>query len=598
MGKLTTKKVEEKGIRILDEYFEDCELVDTCISRNDKEPLWDGNIYLFNSSNQKAEQVYGRVPTQVKTLSKVSEKDCISYSVKKTALNSYKREGGILYFVVLHNNPENRKIYCCYLTPVLIKKYLRAPGTRDSASISLKLFPEDKQLTTEELFQFYYDCKNQTSSADKPIVELKDYFEKSGKRMFSVFAKSPGKIDDFLGHMQTRPMYLYATDDQGNITFPLGDGPVFLHTGHNLEQNVSVNGIPYFHGCTIFSEGDEQVITIGDFFTYRSGSKTQKAKLNIKLSGHSNLNKITYLSFCLALFKNKSFSVGPVEVPCDGINPPNDVVDRMKQELKILTNVRSLFSALHIDGDINIDDLNSNEISNLEAFYKGIVLKEPLTIKKGHENDVRISIGNHVLYLMFCPIGDGKYEVRDFFTNEDVCCLLTENSITTKSSRFTLLNVDQFAEASNFDYSGMISSYETFVKDDEKVAQLANLDMLRMILAFDKTSGKKSKLLEAAEVLNNWFIRTNRFQETPINEINKYQIIKRRRPLTEEEKNIIIELSESDIQEDCKTACCLLLDNQSSADYHFKKIPEENKEFFKSLPIYKFWNNNNIATTT
>jgi len=63
MGKLTTKKVEEKGIRILDEYFEDCELVNTCISRNDKEPLWDGNIYMFNSSNQKAEQVYGRVPT-------------------------------------------------------------------------------------------------------------------------------------------------------------------------------------------------------------------------------------------------------------------------------------------------------------------------------------------------------------------------------------------------------------------------------------------------------------------------------------------------------------------------------------------------------
>ena len=173
--------------------------------------------------------------------------------------------------------------------------------------------------------------------------------------------------------------------------------------------------------------------------------------------------------------------------------------------------------------------------------------------------------------------------------DDDVCCLLNENGHITKSSRFTLLSVEQFVEASNFDYSKMIPSYEQFVGQDEKVAQQANLDMLRMILAYDKTGGEKVKLLDAAEALNNWFIETKRFEESPINEINLLQIIKRRRVLTEEENQRVCEILDGGYSEDYKTACMLLLDNQAGAEYHFAKIPDEQKEFFRSLPIYHFW---------
>ena len=173
--------------------------------------------------------------------------------------------------------------------------------------------------------------------------------------------------------------------------------------------------------------------------------------------------------------------------------------------------------------------------------------------------------------------------------DDDVCCLLTENDVTTKSSRFTLLSVDQYVEVSNSDYSRMISSYEQFVGQDEKVAQQANLDMLRMILAYDKTGGKKTKLLDAAEVLNNWFIETNRFCDLPINELNRLQIIKRRRILSEDENNRVCEILEGGYPEDFKTACMLLLDNQPGAEYHYAKIPEDQKDFFRSLPIYHFW---------
>lgn len=592
MGKMTTKKIDDKGQRILCDYFAECERVDTYIATNDKEPLWDGHLYLFNSSEQKADQLYGRLPAQLKSSSKTSQKSAVTFPVKKSALETYKRDGGIVYFYVLAGNASEKQIYYCLLTPVVIKKYLRAPSNGDKVSITLKQIPTDKGQVTEELFQFFFDCKKQTSSAEKPIVEIQDYFSKSGKRQFTVFAKSAEPVDDVFKHMQRHPLYLYATDDEKNVTFAIGDGPVTLKIGRNIEQDVSVNGVPYFKGCTLFEEEEENVVIIGNFFTLRMGNEQKKPSLNFKLEGHSNLKKITYLSFCLAVIKYQKFSIGKVDIPCEGLNPNADLVKKMQEELKILCQVRSLFNKMHIDGDINLDELDSNAISNLEALYKGIVLNEPLELKQGMEKKVRIEIGHLVLYVMFEAVENGKFLVRDFFMDDDVCCLLQENNVTIKSSRFTLLSVDQFAEASNFDFSLMISSYESFVKDNEKVAQFANWDMLRMIQAYDKTEGKRAKLLDAAESLNNWFIETKRFSELPINEINKLQIIKRRRDLTDDENDRLCSLLESNIQEDSKTACMLLLGNQKGAEHYFRKMTQEQQDFFKTLPVYHFWNNN------
>lgn len=589
MAKKTTKKIEEKGQRILGAYFYDCDRIDTYVATNEKEPIWDGHLYLFNSSEQKADQIYGRIPIQLKSTSKVSTKNTQSFRVRRTALESYKRDGGVIYFYVFNENPEGRQIFYCLLTPVIIKKYLKAPGQKPDIAITLKQVPSDKHLITEELFQFFFDCKKQTSSADKPIVEIQDYFSKGGKREFTVFAKSSEPVEDVFKHMQSHPLYIYATDEDKNVTFAIGDGPVTLKIGRNIDQEVSVNGVPYFEGCTIFEDEDETIVTIGSFFTFKTGNQNKPASINFKFEGQSNLKKIPYLSFCLAVIKYASFNIGKLNIPCVGIEAEPKFVRKIKDELKILSQVRSLFQTMHIDGDIQLDKLKSNEISNLEALYRGIVLKEPLSLKEGMEKKVRIQIDHLAIYVMFDRNKDGTFNVRDFFMDNDVCCLLTENDVTTKTSRFTLLSVDQFAEASNFDYSEMIASYEAFVDSDEKVAQQANLDMLRMILAFDKTNGHKTKLLDAAEALNNWFIETNRFENLPINEINKFQINKRRRSLTEYEKNRICELSESDLAEDCKTACMLLLDNQSGAEYHFKRIPEEQKEFFRALPIYHFW---------
>lgn len=589
MIKKPTRKIENKGVNCIEDYFWDCDLIDTYINTDDREPLWDGNLYLHSSVEQKSTQIYGKIPTQVKSSCKKTAKSTISYSVQKKALESYKRDGGIVYFYVLFNNPIDKQIFYCFLTPVVIKKYLRAPSNGNTISITLNRLSSDKHQVTEDFFQFFSDCKNQTTSADKPIVEIEDYFSKTGKRQFSVFAKSTEPIKDIFKHMQDHPQYLYATDEDKNITFAIGDGPVTVKIGRNVQQEISVNGIPYFKGCTVFEEDDGGVLTIGNFFTYRFGNQTKKDTFTFNFEGHSNLQKIPFISFCLAIIKYGKFNVGSFEIPCKSNDDRSKQIKELESELRVLCNIRSLFSAMHIEGDINIDELSADALSNLDALYKGIVLKKPLELKPGVENMSRISIGPLVLYVVFEPNENGKHYVRDFFMYDEICGVLKQDNTAIKTSRFSLLSAEQFAEASNFDFSTMMASYEEFVKQNEKVAEYANCDMLRMILAYDITEGKKTKLLDAAETLVDWFIKTKRLGDLPINEINKYQILKRRGLLSKEENNRICEILESDVPDDYKVACMLLLDNQSGAEYYFNKLSEEKKEELKDLPIYKFW---------
>ena len=71
--------------------------------------------------------------------------------------------------------------------------------------------------------------------------------------------------------------------------------------------------------------------------------------------------------------------------------------------------------------------------------------------------------------------------------------------------------------------------------------------------------------------------------------INKFQIIKRKRNFTTDEKEMLMEvLNFPEINFDEQTAIHLLLDNKTMAECYFKKMETVQQNFFKSLPISFF----------
>ena len=116
------------------------------INDGDKEPCWDGNIYIHENSRHSKKNIK-RIPTQVKgkAVKTKSVKDKIKYRVKYDDLKAYMMDGGTLFFVVYieKETGEALQIYYADLLPIRIMKILEQ--TQDSYSIDFFSFPSDNK---------------------------------------------------------------------------------------------------------------------------------------------------------------------------------------------------------------------------------------------------------------------------------------------------------------------------------------------------------------------------------------------------------------------------------------------------------------------
>ena len=100
------------------------------INDGDKEPSWDGNIYIYEDKRKKKDGIK-KVPVQVKgeRRKRISPKKAPKFSVEIIDLDNWLNDGGVVLFVVLiDESGENKAIYYSSLLPVLIrhlKKFAR-----------------------------------------------------------------------------------------------------------------------------------------------------------------------------------------------------------------------------------------------------------------------------------------------------------------------------------------------------------------------------------------------------------------------------------------------------------------------------------------
>lgn len=132
------------------------------INENDKEPAWDGYIMIYADETKSLQQMRGRVPIQVKghCVQDMSE-ETIKYRAEVAHLNCYKRDGGVIYFVVyISEDGEREKIYYADLTFEKLCEIL-AECTEDQKqkTIELSEFPTDAPAKVEILVNFEREYK-------------------------------------------------------------------------------------------------------------------------------------------------------------------------------------------------------------------------------------------------------------------------------------------------------------------------------------------------------------------------------------------------------------------------------------------------------
>lgn len=137
------------------------------------------------------------------------------------------------------------------------------------------------------------------------------------------------------------------------------------------------------------------------------------------------------------------------------------------------------------------------------------------------------------------------------------------------------------------------SKYNSCNLKDSRVIIQANLDLLQILKAYDELKQlghlEKSKhTIKAAQSLSKWLLENERENSMiALHQLNSLQITKRQRAFTEDEINLLLQLSQNN-SDMVRAGAFLLLGKIDVAQFIIQQFPEDEKTRFMEFPIAIF----------
>ena len=586
--KVRSDQIEAWAVNEVKEVFLNCKNFQPCISCGDKEPVWDGFLYLHSESKE-----IKRIPIQVKGKMCKSLPKKTSYPVRVTDLKNYLHDGGVLYCVVyiVEKGDEREKfLHYAKLAPVDLKRFIKEANGQATISIPLRPFNKDGLEMEVEMTNFYNACKKQTSFVDAPIMSVEDAIQQGYCIKFDahyLYRKNCGTSP------LKEPVYLYA--EIANVDYPIGDQAYPVSGGPYVKGDVVINGKIYYNEYLMTITGDEFAYCVYDMLRlpYRYvDEKIQPLPTQITSSAKTLSSKIHELSFILDLITFRKVSFGETVVVVLKDVPQKDI-ERVSVDLDYWKKARELFDRLHITEDVEIGKFSEEDMSVLTMLIDAILESKPVANVQDVNSIALMNIGQYKIFLLVEQNNDGTYMISNFFeaAEKNDFAYLGGNGERLKTSMFSVVfNHPGFEYFSNVDYSNIIATYEDAFQCNPMVCERANNDMLMALKAYDSKEEQDENLYNAIVALNDWLIERNSKYES-IHLVNKYQIIRRKRPLKKEEKKDLLNiLSDEGNGAAMKTAIHLLLGNKTMADFSYEEMDTAQQKIFDEQPISRFMN--------
>lgn len=593
---MDNKAIETFAINAVKDSIVSTEILDQFIADNDKEPSWDGFIYVYNGKNHCKDNLSGRVPVQVKgkLVDNLSKKK-ISYPVDISDLVNYRNDVGAIFFVVYLNkkNPLNRKIYYEELTPVKIVNYLKQTNGQKKKNIQLYEFPNEKELKSIIVANFLFHSKRQASFSTQGFISFDELKTSNIPYQFSIALPGDysGQSTIAYNELYSRGIYVYATIEGTKTLLPTDIIATSLSESEIVKKDIIVNEICFYNDFQRVKTLEEVTLKIGHSFSLIMKYGSTNLNAQIKLSPMLRW-RAKDLSFIISAIKAKKFYIGEVEIAMTIPQKESLVFDIITQEKLLLhyNKVIKLLDTLHIEKDINLTDLVDRQRKDFDILIKAIVFKQEVNIKIKKSPcifDLKLSILK-IRLLIVKEEQTQQYKIYDFF---DLALNLFGSSIAggipSRISPYSILRSEDYLELANIDYNSILNSYKLIANLNPEIYNLANNDVLNMLLAYDNNNNVK--LLAIAKEITDWLYEASDISKDIIL-INQLQIIKREREFSKEELLSLHDLTESTIaEEDIKVGAYLLLGNKIGAEIHFSRLTLEEQNLFKKYPIYHFW---------
>lgn len=594
---LDNKVIETLSVNAVKNSIVMSDFLDQFITDNDKEPSWDGFVYIYGERSKEKSKLKGRMPVQVKGIKNNDHSnEVISYSMSTVDLRNYLNDGGCVLFVVyIGNLGMTNKIYYAELTPVKLKRLLKEAGTQEHKTVHLKEFPVDGDKKANIFFNCLQNCQKQASFKDEEIRGLKELRELKEQGMLEnivIPVSSVGDTDPQI-ELTKNEVYLYAQVKGSSVPQPFDIIPQDIQTYQTIDALVTIDDRVFYTNFQIIRSAKKTTICYGESLKVIFDENSTLAKISYKNSDKIRI-LVRDLDFMLNFLEKGYFKVDDDVIPFDYDGMKDTNFDKVKEKelLSWAQEVVRILDALGCADDIDVNDMKDADWKNLFELKAVLLDKETIKgLKKDLLPAASLKVGKLQFAISFQHCKEkGSYEVYDFFNLDHPILVEDKNNIgkMIPVSRASLLHENDFLTLSNMNFDILLPEFQKMERCSETF-NCATDFLLRLLNAYDiAEEPRKTKILNVCKSFNKWMEEASDEEiEYSIKMLNILQTVKRYRNLNRNEIEILCSIAENkEVGEACKAGAYLLLEQQQAAEIHLAKLSKEEQEKFKKYPIY------------
>lgn len=573
-------------------------MISQFIADNDKEPCWDGHLYLYADGIRDKEHLQGRVPIQIKGTEVgrfVTKK--WKFKLEKADLKAYLEEPTFFIVCQVKKDSKERMLFFRELLPDLVNKLLRDMGKNATRMTLFHPLTEDLKEFEDQLMVFLSNSKKMISFAHSKLLSMEEVLKK-GIKDFSFIA--PSKYTDrlqLMKYLSTHSSYIYAKiSKELEVDMPLSNGPGRFIFQREDDSEVRVGDKVYFKGYHNEIKDGRIIIKIGNVMTINMPmDNTDMKQATVKLTTKAKYLKesINEAEFGVALNDTGVLSVGMLDLQMKVHE--KEYVEELRQKLIRWKELDNMLETLHVTKPFDLTAITDDQGKLIDLLIETVGKGNMVNLPVQEATLLLLEIGN-IKLLLWCAIGkDGMCAIDDFFDRSIRIAYKISEDETINVSPYSYLQLDKLWEkVDNIDFDNIISSAEEAARQHKYCYMMSNYDVLAMITAADaleKTDVERSKkLLEEALKLNDWLIgKEPKDEMRPLHIINKMQIMKRQRELTADERQMLEDMLNDEFAGDMvKAGVYLLLDRQEEFQQLFETMQEDEKKSLKEFPIWRF----------
>lgn len=591
-------ELEKIAISAVETSIGKTDLLTSFINRGDKEPCWDGNIYIHESRDHTKRNIK-KVSTQIKgklvTSCKVEK--TVKYRISQDDLTAYMMNGGTLFFVVCvdRETGDALQIYYTDLLPLKIKAIMKKH--QNSYQIILRKFPNSNSEKTMLFLNFYDDAQRQASFAGKDLPTINDLETSGVLESLSFHCRGYGNYQTQRAIpklMEGKPLAVYANIRGGSAPIPVEyyEGVYHVMTSERQDTPVYVNGTRYYEGYQVITTAEKIELYIGSSvkltFSNNEGTDAQSpAKITVKIKGTLK-EQIVGLEFVSAMVKYEAFNIGHIKIPLKLSEESivNLGVANYPERLVEYRCVQNFLDSMNVKRDLDIQKCTDEDFRRLNLLIGAI--RDKLPVKNAPEkpgNVQKITIANLKLAVVYLERESGGYFVFDYFGNHFDVSWSPDGSNPIMVSQFFTMEVDDFLTLDNLNLKVIVEDFKKIEVSSHHL-EFGNHTMLVMLKAYDKQPSVE--LLDVAQQLCAWQQEYPEFVPMDLTTINRMQIALRKRELTFQEKSELHAIISNTSDNFLEICAFLLLDEQEEAQKLFGSLSEKQLREFKNSPIYRF----------